>query len=227
MKKALKRFGINLLIFAIVAGILIFLGYGIVSFVKGKFEDIFGSFDPVPNTTVSIESEPESIPETSSNNNENISQPEEIKSVGTEEVNETASTSENSAKNPTQNLAPASESYDNIIFGDVTYQTSNSVDEALKNTIKLPNIVSRGCTIQGFPSPETYRMRVWVDYVSSGELPKIETSLYSENTWTSDLNLSSLAGKTIVLAFCCQTNDFIPKATYKYIAFEIPSVANQ
>jgi hypothetical protein len=109
-----------------------------------------------------------------------------------------------------------------MVFDGVTYETYSTEDEALANVIGLPSSITSGCTLTGVPGENTTRMHAWIDYIDEGYLPGLEVFLYSDKNWTESLDLSGLAGRTIVFAFASETGDLIPKVTYEYVAFKLP-----
>jgi hypothetical protein len=109
-----------------------------------------------------------------------------------------------------------------MVFDGVTYETYSTEDEALDHVIGLPSSITSGCTLTGVPGENTTRMHAWIDYIDEGYLPGLEVFLYSDKNWTESLDLSGLAGRTIVFAFASETGDLIPKVTYEYVAFKLP-----
>jgi hypothetical protein len=109
-----------------------------------------------------------------------------------------------------------------VIFGEDSFETYSTQSAALAHVIGLPSSMT-SCYITGVPGENTVRMRVVVDYVAGGQLPQIEEFLYSANNWSALLDLEGLSGKTIVLMIASESNDLIPKISYEYVAFEIPS----
>jgi hypothetical protein len=135
------------------------------------------------------------------------------------EENKTAEDDNTQAASTSQAIMPSG----TMVFDGVTYQTYSTQDDALANPIGIPGTVASGCTIKGIPGENTTRMRLWVSYVSEGYLPGLELFLYSDKDWTDTLDLSELAGKTIVLTFASETGDLVPKVSYEYVAMVVPN----
>lgn len=116
-----------------------------------------------------------------------------------------------------------------IIFNEDSYNTYSSEDEALKpeNVISLPGEIVCGSKVTGVPGENTQRIRFWIDYISNRETDRFtgfEKHLFPDNNWTvTDVDFRDYAGETIVIAISSSTGDLIPKSTYNYVAFEIPS----
>ena len=150
-----------------------------------------------------------------------------VEVVPSEPVN--SETSSESSEGSNETKSEESKPSGVIIFNEDSYNTYDSENEALKpeNIISLPGEIVCGSTVTGVPGENTQRIRFWIDYVSNGKTNKFmgfEEFLFPDNNWTvTDVDFSSYAGETIVIAISSSTGDLIPKSTYNYIAFEIPS----
>jgi hypothetical protein len=110
-----------------------------------------------------------------------------------------------------------------VLFNGDSYTTYASQDDALKSPINIPGTNVTGCAIKAIPSNDTTaRMRLIIAYVD-GQTSHVEKFLYEDNDWSSQMDFSSFAGKTIVLGIASETGDLIPKVSYEYVAFKVPS----
>ena len=113
-----------------------------------------------------------------------------------------------------------------VIYGGVTYDTYDTIDEAKAHLVGLPSNLASDFQIEAIPQEGTARMKVWTDWSSSGILTRQELFLSDQGGWKENLNLIPYAGQDIVLCICAETGDLFPVASYQFVGFSVPDTVS-
>ncbi len=134
-----------------------------------------------------------------------------------EEVNTTNTTSEGVAVDTTGRVQPSG----TIMYGESTYYTYSTPDEALQNPVALPTSLSSDFKISAELAEGTARMNFWVDWADGGKVYRQELFLSRENR-SENFDLTPYAGQTVLVVIASVSDDRVPITAYSYVCFKVP-----
>lgn len=130
---------------------------------------------------------------------------------------------ENSAAPSTSTSAPAESTTNaqaSVYFNGFMVTSHESREAALTSPISIGED-ALNCSIKCSVGNNTKRVRVWTES-NQGTSHGDEYFMWSDNSWTANVDFSAWSGETILICVCVSDNSVPATNTYSYIAANIP-----